>query len=210
MSSVTAVPLQPIKKGSVLRLWLGVAVVAAGSALLTWNGLRPFGHGESHDKGGQSYRISYEILDPGSPEHPARDDIALIAYKGTLSDGTVFEQTQQPTPADLSGMIPGFVDGVTKVGRGGHIIMRIPPQLGYGDQARGDKIPANSTLIFDLTVTDFKTRAEVMEMQREMQLQQQLQQQMQRGGGGSPQGAPQGSPQGPQGDAPGDPPVLQP
>jgi FKBP-type peptidyl-prolyl cis-trans isomerase FkpA len=203
--SVTAVPLRPIKKGSVLRLWLGVAVVAAGSALLTWNGLRPFGHGDSHEKGGQSARISYQILDPGSAEHPAKDDFALVSYKGTLLDGTVFEQTQQPSPVDLSSMLPGFVDGVTKVGRGGHIIFRIPSQLAYGDQARGDKIPANSTLIFDLTVSDFKSHAEVLEMQRSAQMQQMLQQQMQRGGG-APPGAPQGAPP----ETPGDAPVLQP
>ncbi len=56
--SVTAVPLQPIRKGSVPRLWLCLAVVVAGSALLTWNGLRPFGLTSSG--------IAYQVIKQGT------------------------------------------------------------------------------------------------------------------------------------------------
>ena len=38
--SVTAVPLRPINKGSVTRVWIGVAAVALCAAGLAWAGQR--------------------------------------------------------------------------------------------------------------------------------------------------------------------------
>ncbi len=189
--SVTAVPLQPIRKGSVLRLGLGVAIVAGAAALLTWNGLRPFGLQEAQDKDGASHRIAYQIVSPGTGDKPAKDDFVLVSYKGSLTNGSVFEETPQPTPMDLSTMIPGFTQAVTMIAKGGKIRVRIPPELAYGAEARGDIIPANSPLLFEITLAEFKSRAEVEEMQRQQQMQQMLQQQMQ--GGGVPGG--QGSPE---------------
>ncbi len=192
--SVTAVPLQPIRKGSVRRLWLGLAVVVAGSALLTWNGLRPFGLREAVSKDGISGRIAYQILAPGVGAKPAKDDFALVSYKGSLPDGTLFEETPQPTPMDLSSMIPGFTQAVTMIAKGGKIRVRIPAELAYGDNPpQGSPIPAGSPLIFDITLVEHMARAQMMELQRRQQLQQMLQQQMQ-GGGGVPGGAPPGGP----------------
>jgi len=192
--SVTAVPLRPIKKGSVGRLWFGVAVVAAASALLTWNGLRPFGHSDIADKDGKLHRISYQIIEPGTGEKPGRDDFAQVSYKGVLPNGTKFDESSQPVVLDLGGqtpgatMIPGFSGAVMELRKNGRLRVQIPPELAYGSEARGETIPANSTLIFEITLHDFKSRAEVMEMQRQMQMQQMLQQGMQPGG--APGGAP--------------------
>ncbi len=58
---------------------------------------------------------------------------------------------------------------------------------------QGSTIPADSPLIFDITLVEHMGRAQVMEMQRQQQMQQMLQQQMQ-GGGGAPGGASPGSP----------------
>lgn len=183
--SVTAVPLQPIQKGSVRRLGLGLAVVVAGSALLTWNGLRPFGLTKSG--------IAYQITKQGTGDNPARDDFALVSYKGTLPDGTIFDQTQQPSPVDLASMIPGFSESITLLKKGGQARVRIPARLAYGaTPPQGSTIPADSPLIFDITLVEHMGRAQMMELQRQQQMQQMLQQQMQ--GGGAPGGAPPGGP----------------
>ncbi len=176
MSSVTAVPLQPIQKGSVRRLWLGVVIVVAAAGLLAWNGLRDFGRTSSG--------ITYQIVEPGTGEHPAKDDFALVGYKGMLPDGTVFDQNAQ-APMDLTSMLPGFAEAVTLLKKGGRARVYLPASLGYGDSPPGDgTIPANSPLIFEINLVEFRGRAEIMEMQRQMQMQQMLQQQM--GGGGAP------------------------
>ena len=194
MTSVTAVPLRPIKKGSLTRLWLAMLFIVLVVAALVWAGMRPFGRTESG--------LHYQVLKEGTGPRPAHDDFVQVTYKGTLvggpKDGKVFDETPQPTPMDLSNMIPGFAEAVTLMNKGERIRVTIPPQLAYGSEAKGDVIPANSTLAFEITLYDFKTRAELQEMQRQMQMQQMMQQLQQRGGapGGQPGAAPAPAPEG--------------
>ena len=190
MSSVTAVPLQPIQKGSVRRLWLAVILVILLAALLAWYGTRSFGHAQVQARdGGGTHRIAYQMLKEGTGASPTGDDFALVGYKGTLPDGQVFDENKQ-APMELASITPGFAHAVTLLKKGGRMRVWIPAELAYGaNPPPGSVIPANSPLIFDITLHEFKTRAEVMEMQQQMQLQQMLQQQM---GGGAPGGVPGG------------------
>jgi hypothetical protein len=177
MYSVTAVPLRPIAKGSVRRLWLGVGLVAACAATLSWAGARQFG--------GTDSGLRYQMIKQGEGPHPTKDDFALIGYKGSLPDGTVFDQNEQ-TPMELANTVPGFSEAVTLMRKGGQMRVWIPADKAYG-ASPPPGIPANSPLQFDIKLIEFKTRAEIMEAQRQMQMQQMLQQQMhQQGGGASP------------------------
>ena len=46
--------------------------------------------------------------------------------------------------------MPGFAEGLTKVGEGGQIILFIPSDLAYGDNPRrGGVIQPGDTLIFE-------------------------------------------------------------
>lgn len=81
-----------------------------------------------------------------------------VQYKGTLVDGTEFDSSYSRNNEPLTfivaagQMIPGFDYGVRGMKVGGTRNITIPPELGYGDQAMGDKIPANSTLIFEVVL----------------------------------------------------------
>jgi FKBP-type peptidyl-prolyl cis-trans isomerase FkpA len=180
MTEITRVPLQPIAKGSLTKLWLGIAVVAllgAGAAYATLPA-----------------SVDVDTVTKGTGESPTRDDIALVNYKGMLPDGKVFDEGKQAV-LPLSEVVPGFTKALEQMQRGGKYKVHIPAKLAYGEKGAGP-IPPNTDLDFDIELLDFKSRAEVEQQQRILQ---QLQQ-MQMGGGaagvpGAPgAGVPQGVP----------------
>lgn len=177
--SVTAVPLRPIAKGSVRRLWLGIVLIVACAVTLSWAGAKQFGSTPSG--------LRYQVIKAGEGPSPTKDDFALVGYKGTLPDGKVFDENPG-APMEISGTVPGFAEAITLMRKGGKMRVWIPADQAYGASSPPG-IPANSPLQFDITLHEFKTRAEIMEAQQQQQLQQMLQQQMQ-GQGGPPPGMP--------------------
>jgi len=105
--------------------------------------------------------LRYEILSPGSAEKPKPADTIKVNYTGTLIDGTVFDSSERagkPVEFALKQMIPGWIEGLQLIGKGGKMKLYIPPQLAYGD--RGNMgIPPSSTLIFDVELIDFTPAA---------------------------------------------------
>lgn len=184
MSSVTAVPLHPIAKGSLSKLWLGVIVAVLVGVALAALGVAQFGATPSG--------LKYQVLAKGSGPTPAHDDFALVAYKGTLSDGTVFDENAR-APMEIANVVPGFGEALTMMRKGGHMRVWIPAKLAYGDSPPpGSNIPANAPLQFDIKLLEFKTHAEVMQLQQQMQMQQMMQ-------GGGMHGAPAPGGEGPAG-----------
>ncbi len=98
----------------------------------------------------------YTITTPGSGDKPNINSTVKIAYKGSLTDGSIFDQTQPGATATfpLSGLIYGWQVGIPLIARGGEITLYLPPSLGYGCQA-SSRIPAGSILIFDVRLIDF-------------------------------------------------------
>lgn len=78
-----------------------------------------------------------------------------ISYKGTLLNGSIFDQTppNKPLKSNLKGLIMGFQEGLLGRKKGSKFRLVVPPQLGYGDMAL-DKIPENSVLVFELELVD--------------------------------------------------------
>jgi FKBP-type peptidyl-prolyl cis-trans isomerase FkpA len=94
----------------------------------------------------------YQILTPGTGATPAPTSKVTVFYKGTLTNGTIFDQTNaNPVTFGLNQLIVGWQYGIPLVKVGGRIMLYLPPSLGYGAQAVGS-IPANSVLIFDITL----------------------------------------------------------
>jgi len=178
MTEITRVPLQPIAKGSLTKLWLGIAVVAllgAGAAYATLPA-----------------SVDVDTVTKGTGESPTRDDIALVNYKGMLPDGKVFDEGKQAV-LPLSEVVPGFTKALEQMQRGGKYKVHIPAKLAYGEKGAGP-IPPNTDLDFDIELLDFKSRAEVEQQQRILQ---QLQQMQMGGGAAGVPGAPgAGIPQG--------------
>ena len=79
-------------------------------------------------------------------------DSVQVRYEGALfTDGSVFDASwkygKDPTGFALSGVVPGFAQGIVGMKVGGRREIVIPAPLGYAEQAQ-EGIPANSTLVF--------------------------------------------------------------
>jgi FKBP-type peptidyl-prolyl cis-trans isomerase FkpA len=198
--SITAVPIQPIKKGSLTKYWLGIAaVLAAGGGLAYYgtSGVRT----EYGDVVTTASGLKYKVIKTGEGKSPTDSDVVLVSYKGMLKDGKIFDQNPQ-AGFPVTGVVPGFSEGLKIMQRGGQYRLWIPAELGYGPQDQKNPqtgevaIPGNSELIFDVELLEYKSRAEVEAMQKQMQEMQKAQGAAGAGGqaGGMPGGAPQGLP----------------
>lgn len=101
--------------------------------------------------------LYYKILEPGAGEREmALNDRMLITYKGTLLNGTVFDERQRESfnNARLEELIKGWQLGIRKIRKEGKILLLIPSELGYGNRNMGT-IPARSVLVFEVTLHNY-------------------------------------------------------
>ena len=109
--------------------------------------------------------LGYTMLRPGSGAKPTQGDVSLVNYIGYLATtGAVFDQGMR-SPLPVNGVIPGFSQGLQMLAKTGVARFCIPAAMGYGSQASGP-IPANSDLVFQVELLDFKTTAQVESMNR--------------------------------------------
>ena len=97
--------------------------------------------------------LFYVIDNAGSGKHPNGCSEVNVTYKGMLTNGSTFDQGT--TDLRLDEVINGWRNGIPKIASGGIIHLYIPPSLGYGPDANGP-IPANSVLVFDVTLNGIK------------------------------------------------------
>jgi FKBP-type peptidyl-prolyl cis-trans isomerase len=96
-----------------------------------------------------------KTLQKGSGPAAADGDVLAVMYKGTLSNGTVFDENSKRPPFALrlgaGQVIKGWDMGLKGAKAGSKLKLTIPPGLAYGERAVGS-IPANSTLTFEIEV----------------------------------------------------------
>ena len=95
--------------------------------------------------------LAYQIIEAGSDKKAVSDqDTVWVDYKGTLLDGTVFDENKDIN-FTLNRVIKGWGEGLKLIGEGGKVKLVIPGDLAYGEYGtRG--IAPNSTLVFDVTL----------------------------------------------------------
>ncbi len=183
--SVTAVPIQPIKKGSLTKLWVALGVAILLAVALAWFGSddavrngatnEQFLAMNADDSGVQvtASGLQYKIIEPGEGPSPQSGDFVRVKYTGQLRDGTVFDSSEgQPEDAvafPVDGVVPGFSEALKLMRVGSEFRIWLPPELAYGEVSPGPEIPAGSLLIFDVTLLDFRSQAEIEAMRQQME-----------------------------------------
>jgi FKBP-type peptidyl-prolyl cis-trans isomerase FkpA len=121
MTEITRVPIQPVKKGSLTKLWIGVILAVLRG-------------------------LDVDVVTAGTGPTPKEGEVIFVKYKGKLAaDGTVFEDAQtSPFPVkdlfpegnpflyEKGQMIPGFYEGLKNVQKGGKYTIFIPADMAYG------------------------------------------------------------------------------
>jgi len=159
MTEITRVPIQPVAKGSLTKLWLGVVIAILLGAGLAWTAI---------PKG-----LSIETVVAGEGPSPTATDWVFVRYKGMLADtGEVFDETQdipipvegifpEGTPLPLDRMLPGFTAGLTQMQKGGEYVLYIPADQAYGAEPPPNApIPPDADLIFEIELVDFMSNEE--------------------------------------------------
>ena len=117
--------------------------IAEGKAFLEKNGKR-------EDVKTTASGLQYTLINEGAAEKVAPQDTVWVNYKGTLLDGTVFDENEN-IEFVANRVIKGWTEGLGLVGEGGKMTLYIPSDLAYGE--RGNQaIAPNSVLIFDVEV----------------------------------------------------------
>jgi FKBP-type peptidyl-prolyl cis-trans isomerase len=97
--------------------------------------------------------LQYEIITQGKGPKPNKLDTVRVHYEGRLINDFVFDSSYlngEPSEFPLSGVIPGWAEGVQLMNVGGKFRFFIPSYLAYGSAGAGSKIPPYSTLIFEV------------------------------------------------------------
>jgi peptidylprolyl isomerase len=99
--------------------------------------------------------LQYVVLERGDGPVPQAGEIVAVHYRGTLEDGTEFDNSYdrgQPFafPLGQGRVIAGWDEGIALLTVGSKARLIIPPDLAYGEQGAGGVIPPNATLIFEV------------------------------------------------------------
>ena len=94
--------------------------------------------------------LQYKVLTEGAGPMPKATDSVVVAYKGSLIDGTVFDKNDHfPTPV-TGRTIRGWSEILPLMKSGSKWEVVIPADLGYGVRGFPPKIGPDSVLIFEM------------------------------------------------------------
>lgn len=103
--------------------------------------------------------LQYEVITVGTGDKPSAQDTVVCNYKGTLIDGTEFDNSYkrgQPITIPVNGVIKGWTEALQLMPVGSKWKLYIPSELGYGDRGAGAQIPPGAALVFDVELISLK------------------------------------------------------
>lgn len=100
--------------------------------------------------------LQYQVVREGKGKQPSATDTVKVHYLGSLVDGTPFDSSYtrgEPADFPVSGVIPGFSEGIQLMKEGAKYRFVIPSQLAYGTDAP-PTIGPDQTLVFEVELLE--------------------------------------------------------
>lgn len=100
--------------------------------------------------------LAYKVINPGKGKNPTQTDVLDVIYTGRHINGTKFDSSDgKPVRFGLSGVIPGFSEGLAMMKKGAEYVLYIPSDLAYGKRGTGNgTILPGETLVFEVKLAD--------------------------------------------------------
>jgi len=103
--------------------------------------------------------LQYEVLSEGRGRKINIDDVVRIHYEGSLSDGTVFENSYEDGEArehPVADVFTGLREGLELMSEGASYRFFIPSELAYGSWGSPPVIPPYSVLVFKVDLVSIE------------------------------------------------------
>lgn len=101
--------------------------------------------------------LQYEIIKMGTGPKPTSESTVKVHYTGTLIDGTEFDSSVkrgEPAQFPVSGVIPGWTEGLQLMPVGSKFKFYLPESIAYGANGAGEMIKPFSTLVFEVELLE--------------------------------------------------------
>lgn len=99
--------------------------------------------------------LQYKVVTEGEGPAAAEGDVVTLNYRGTLIDGTEFDNSARsgkPVQIRVGGAFPGWNEALKLMNTGSKWQLFVPAELAYGPNGLAGRIPPNATLIMDVEV----------------------------------------------------------
>lgn len=142
---------------------LGIVIAVTG--FLIW---LPVDSNEEEDSTDAltSDEVNVEIIEEGEGSAIEEGDTVFIYYTGTLSNGAIFDSTEDGIPAEFSvspdQLIQGFYQGLLGLKAGSIAKLTIPAEFAYGASGT-PTIPPNSDLYFEVEIVEISSEESTTE-----------------------------------------------
>jgi FKBP-type peptidyl-prolyl cis-trans isomerase FklB len=111
---------------------------------------------------GKTEELLYKVVQEGTGPRPNTNDIVSVNYRGTLIDGTEFDNSAPkggPAEIPITRVIKGWTEALLMMKTGSKWQLFIPADLAYGDAGFAPKIEPGATLVFDVELVSTKAPA---------------------------------------------------
>lgn len=96
--------------------------------------------------------LQYRVIEEGEGEKPQADDLVEVRYRGTFTNGYVFDESEN-AELNLEITIQGFTEGLQLMSVGSTYELFMPSDIAYGDNTPPNLLPG-AILVFEVELLD--------------------------------------------------------